>query len=151
MDAAAFIMFSLFKGKEQKSLLREEAVAAMQQAKGVAQRAVEHTGALGALFSEEIKEYGAHQLQRIIMAVLACVLLLGSYFVFCALLAVVLSAYFGLTWALVIVFALNAFTALALLVRVKKMAGKQLAPATVQELKNDWQCLKLLCKENSKP
>lgn len=151
MDAAAFIMFSLFKGKKQKSLLREEAVAAMQQAKGVAQRAVEHTGALGALLSEEIKEYGAHQLQRIIMAVLACVLLLGSYFVFCALLAVVLSAYFGLTWALVIVFALNAFTALALLVRVKKMAGKQLAPATVQELKNDWQCLKLLCKENSKP
>ena len=43
------------------------------------------------------------------------------------------------------------FTALALLVRVKKMAGKQLAPATVQELKNDWQCLKLLYKENSKP
>ena len=144
-------MFSLFKGKEQKSLLREEAVAAIQQAKGVAQRAVEHTGALGTLLSEEIKEYTAHQLQRIIMAVLACVLLLGAYFVFCALLAVVLSAYLGLTWALLIVFMLNVFTALALLVRVKKMAGKQLAPATVQELKNDWQCLKLLYKENSKP
>ncbi len=144
-------MFSLFKGKEQKSLLREEAVAAIQQAKGVAQRAVEHTGALGTLLSEEIKEYTAHQLQRIIMAVLACVLLLGAYFVFCALLAVVLSAYLGLTWALLIVFMLNVFTALALLVRVKKMAGKQLAPATVHELKNDWQCLKLLCKENSKP
>lgn len=144
-------MFSLFKGKEQKSLLREEAVAAIQQAKGVAQRAVEHTSALGTLLSEEIKEYTAYQLQRIIMAVLACVLLLGSYFVFCALLAVALSAYLGLTWALVIVFMLNVFTALTLLVRVKKMAGKQLAPATVQELKNDWQCLKLLCKENNKP
>lgn len=144
-------MFSLFKGKEQKSHLREEAVAAIQQAKGVAQRAVEHTGALGALLSEEVKEYTAHQLQRLVMAVLACVLFLGSYFVFCALLAVVLSAYLCLTWALFIVFMLNVFTALVLLVRVKKMAGKQLAPATVQELKNDWQCLKLLCKENSKP
>ena len=144
-------MFSLFKGKGQKSQLREEAVAAIQQAKGVAQRAVEHTGALGALLSEEIKEYTAHQLQRLVMVVLACVLLLGAYFVFCALSAVVLSAFVGLTWALVIVFLLNVFTALALLLRVKKMAGKQLAPATVQELKNDWQCLKLLYKENSKP
>lgn len=144
-------MFSLFKGKEQKSHLREEALAAIQQAKGVALRAVEHTGALGALLSEEVKEYTAHQLQRLVMAVLACVLFLGSYFVFCVLLAVVLSAYLCLTWALFIVFMLNVFTALVLLVRVKKMAGKQLAPATVQELKNDWQCLKLLCKENSKP
>lgn len=144
-------MFSLFKGKGQRSQLREEAVAAIQQAKGVAQRAVEHTGALGALLSEEIKEYTAHQLQRLVMVVLACVLLLGAYFVFCALAAVVLSSFVGLQWALAIVFLLNVFTSLALLMRVKKMAGKQLAPATVHELKNDWQCLKLLCKENSEP
>ena len=144
-------MFSLFKGKEQRSLLREEAVAVMQQARGVAQRAVEHTGALGALFSEEVKEYAAHQVQRIIMAVLGCVLLLGAYFMFCALLTVLLSMYIGLAWALGLVFLLNLLVGILLLIGVKQMAGKKLAPATAQELRNDWQCLKLLCKENSKP
>ena len=144
-------MFSLFKGKEQKSLLKEEAVAVMQQARGVAQRAVEHTGALGALFSEEVKEYAAHQVQRLIMAVLGGVLLLGAYFVLCALLAVLLAMYIGLAWALVVVFLLNLLVGIWLLMVVKRMAGKKLAPATAQELRNDWQCLKLLCKENSKP
>lgn len=144
-------MFSLFKGKEQKSLLKEEAVTVMQQARGVAQRAVEHTGALGALFSEEVKEYAAHQVQRLIMAVLGGVLLLGAYFVLCALLAVLLAMYIGLAWALVVVFLLNLLVGIWLLMAVKRMAGKKLAPATAQELRNDWQCLKLLCKENSKP
>ena len=144
-------MFSLFKGKEQKSLLKEEAVAVMQQARGVAQRAVEHTGALGALFSEEVKEYAAHQVPRLIMAVLGGVLLLGAYFVLCALLAVLLAMYIGLAWALVVVFLLNLLVGIWLLMAVKRMAGKKLAPATAQELRNDWQCLKLLCKENSKP
>ncbi|MBQ2868876.1 MAG: phage holin family protein [Akkermansia sp.] len=144
-------MFSLFKGKEQKSLLKEEAVAVMQQARGVAQRAVEHTGALGTLFSEEVKEYAAHQVQRLIMAVLGGVLLLGAYFVLCALLAVLLAMYIGLAWALVVVFLLNLLVGIWLLMAVKRMAGKKLAPATAQELRNDWQCLKLLCKENSKP
>lgn len=123
----------------------------MQQARGVAQRAVEHTGALGALLSEEVKEYTAHQMQRLIMAILGCVLLLGSYFVLCALVTVLLAMYIGLPWSLGIVFLLNLLAGVLLLVGVKRMAGKKLAPATVQELRNDWQCLKLLCKENSKP
>lgn len=144
-------MFSLFKEKNKRTLLCEEALASIQQAKQVARRAVEHTGALGTLLSEEVKEYAAHQLQRFVMVLVACVLLLGSYFVLCALVTVVLSTFIGLTWSLVAVFLINVLLSLVLLVRVKKMAGKQLAPATVQELKNDWQCLKLLCKENSKP
>lgn len=144
-------MFSLFKSKEQRSVLREEAVAVVQQARGVAQRAVEHTGALGALLSAEIKEYAVHQVKRIVMALVACVLMLGAYAILCALIAVLLSSYIGIAWALAVVVFINLFAAIVLLLRVKKMAGKQLAPATVQEIKNDWQCLKLLCKENSKP
>ena len=143
-------MFSLFKDKTKGSALKEEAVAVVQQARSVAQRAVEHTSALGALFSEEIKEYTAHQAQRLVMVILACILLLGAYFLFCAVLVAALSLWLGLVWALVIVCALNVVVAAALLFCVRRMGGKQLAPATVQELKNDWQCLKLLCKENSK-
>lgn len=143
-------MFSLFKSKSQQATLRGEAVAVMQQARGVAQRAVEHTSALGALLSVELKEYAAHQIQRLVMVVVACVLLLGGYGLLCALLAVLLAPCIGLSWAIGAVLLLNLAGAVILLLRVKKMAGKQLAPATVEELKNDWQCLKLLCKENNK-
>ena len=144
-------MFSLFKSKEQKGNLRDEAVVALQQVRGAAQRTAEHVSAVGALLSEEIKEYAAHQAQRLVMAIVACVLLLGAYLLLCSLLVAVLSIWLGLVGALGIIFLLNLVVALWLLVRAKKMAGKQLAPATVEEIKNDWQCLKLLCKENSKP
>lgn len=143
-------MFSLFKIKEQKAIIKEEAVALVQQARGVAQRTVEHTGALGALLSAEVKEYAEHQVKRVIMVVLACVLLLGAYFTFCAALAVVLNIWLGLAWALVCVCVLNVVIAAGLLIRFRATAGKRLAPATVEELKNDWQCLKMLCKGNSK-
>lgn len=144
-------MFSLFKSKEQKGNLRDEAVAALQQVRGAAQRTAEHVSAVGALLSEEIKEYAAHQAQRLVMVIVACVLLLGAYLLLCALSVAVLSIWLGLVSALGIIFLLNLVVALWLLVRAKKMAEKQLAPATVEEIKNDWQCLKLLCKENSKP
>lgn len=144
-------MFSLLRGKERVSVFRAEAVAVVQQARGVAQRAVEHTGALGSLLSAEVKEYTAHQVLRLVMAVVACVFLLGTYFASCALLALVLSVWLGWTWALGLVAMLNLLLAVLLLLGVKRMAGKQLAPATIQELKNDWQCLKLLFQENSKP
>lgn len=144
-------MFSLFKIKEQKAVLREEAAAVVQQARRVAQRTLEHTSALGELLSCEVREYVAHQVKRVVMVVVACVLLLGAYFVFCALLAVLLQMWLGLAWALGIVFALNVLVAVGLLLGVRAMRGKALAPATVEELKNDWQCLKLLCKGNNEP
>lgn len=144
-------MFSLFKIKEQKAILLGEAVAAAQQLRSVAQRTLEHTGALGGLLSSEVKEYVAHQVKRCALLLVACVLLLGTYFVFCALLAVVLNLWLGLTWSLGIVCLLNLLVALRLLSLFKAMRGKQLAPATVEELRKDWQCLKLLCKESNKP
>ena len=144
-------MFSLFRIREQKSALREELAAVVQQARGVAQRTVEHTGALGLLLSAEVKEYAAHQVQRLVMAVLACVLLLGAYVAFCAVLTVLFSTWLGWLWALSVVCLLNLVVAVLLMMIVKSMGGKRLAPATVEELKNDWQCLKLLCKENKEP
>ena len=144
-------MFSLFKSKVNGPSIKDEAVAVVQQACSVAERAVEHTSALGALLSAEIKEYAAHQAQRLVMVVLACVLMLGAYFVFCAALVALLCLWLHLVWSLVIVCALNGGIAFLLLLRVKRMGGKQLAPATVEELQNDWKCLKLLCQGNSKP
>ena len=132
-------------------MLRNEAAAVVQQARSVAQRAVEHTSALGALLSEEVKEYTAHQLQRLVMIIVAVVLLLGAYFVLCAALAVVLSIWIHPALALLAVFFVNLVLACLLLRAVRRMGGKKLAPATAQELKNDWECLKLLCKESSKP
>lgn len=127
-------------------MLRNEAAAVVQQA-----RSVEHTSALGALLSEEVKEYTAHQLQRLVMIIVAVVLLLGAYFVLCAALAVILSIWIHPALALLAVFFVNLVLACLLLRAVRRMGGKKLAPATAQELKNDWECLKLLCKESSKP
>ncbi len=82
------------------------------------------------------------------MVVAACVMLFGAYLLLCALLVAVLLAWMPLVWALGCVFLLNLVVAVCLLLVVKYTAGRNLAPATVEELKNDWQCLKLLCKEN---
>lgn len=131
-------------------MLREEAAAVVQQSCAVAQRTAEHAEALGTLFSAEVKEYAVHQAQRLVMVMVAVVLLLGAYGLLCALIAVLLSYCIGLAGALAIVVVLNLLIAALLLRKVRAMAGKQLAPATVEELKNDWKCLKLLCKENSK-
>ena len=141
-------MFSLFKVKERKSALRQELAAVLQQARDVAGRTMEHTGALGALFSVEVREYVVHQLQRLLMVVLACVLLLGAYLTCCAVLAVLLSSWLGWLWSLCSVCALNLVVALLLLLAAGRMRGKRLAPATMEELKNDWQCLKLLFRGN---
>jgi uncharacterized membrane protein YqjE len=144
-------MFALFKGKEQASALREESAAVVRQACAVAQRVAEHAGALGALFSEEVKEYAAHQVQRLVMSLVAAVLLLGAYGVLCALLAVALGCYIGMVGGLAVVAVLNLLIAMLLIRQVRRMAGRKLAPATMEEIRNDWQCLKLLFKENSKP
>ena len=122
----------------------------VQQARSAAQRVAEHTSALGVLFTEEVKEYSAHQLQRLVMLIVACVLLLGAYFVLCAAVAVLLSIWMHPALALGVVCFVNLLVAVVLLRKARSMGGKQLAPATVQELKNDWECLKLLCKESSK-
>lgn len=144
-------MFHLFNSREQNSVLREEAVAVVRQVRSVAQRAVEHTSALGALFSEEVKEYTAHQLQRLAMIIVACVLLLAAYFLLCAAAAALLSIWLHPALALAVVFIINLIMAAVLLLKARRMGGRKLAPATAEELKNDWQCLKLLCKENNKP
>ena len=144
-------MFHLFKQKEGVSVLRQEASAVVQQVRSVVQRTAEHSSALGSLFAEEVKEYTAHQLQRVVMAVVACVLLLGAYFVLCAAVVVLLSIWMHPALALGVVFLVNLVVALILLRMVRSMGGKKLAPATAQEIKNDLECLKLLCKESSKP
>lgn len=145
-------MFSLFKDRgSNRASLREEGLSALKQVRGVVLRVLEHANALGELLCAEIKEYAAHQITRLIMVVLACVMLLSSYILLCALVVVLLSFCIGTAWSIAAVLLLNVLTAVLLLHGVKRMAGKKLAPATAEELKNDWQCLKLLCKENNKP
>lgn len=144
-------MLSLFRNKERGSALRSESAAVVQHVCAAAERAAEHAGALGELLSVEVKEYAMHQVQRLAMVVVSAVLLLGAYGGLCALLAVLLSCYIGMAGALAVVVLLNLLIAAMLLWKVRAMAGKQLAPATVEELKNDWKCLKLLCQKNSKP
>ena len=133
-----------------KASLKEESAALLQQVKGMAERTAEHANALVELFSAEVREYAACQVMRILLLLLAVVLLLGAYFLFCALLVVLVALWTGYAWALAAVCVLNLLLAAVLVRQACRMGGKQLAPATRQELQNDWQCLKLLIKESSK-
>lgn len=145
------MLFWLKSPAAAKASLKEESAALLQQAKGVAVRTAEHANALAELFSAELKEYASCQIQRLIMLVLAAILLLGAYFLLCAFIVLLAAVWLGYIWATALVCLLNIALAVALLCWVRRLAGKQLAPATREELINDWQCLKLLIKENNKP
>ena len=100
-------MFSLFKDRGNRASLREEALSALNLVRGVVTRVLEHANALGELLCAEIKEYAAHQIMRLIMVVLACVMLLTSYILLCALVVVLLSTCIGAAWSIVTVLLLN--------------------------------------------
>ena len=113
-------------------------------------RTLEHAQALRELFQVELAEYVDFQRRRGAYMVLAVVLLLVSYLLLCALSVVLLAPHAGWAGALVIVLVANLMGALILLLRAMALGKETLAPATREELHNDWQCLKLLLKGNEK-
>lgn len=113
-------------------------------------RTLEHAQALRELFQAELAEYIDFQRRRGAYMVLAVVLLLVSYLLLCALSVVLLAPHAGWAGALVIVLVANLMGALILLLRAMALGKETLAPATREELHNDWQCLKLLLKGNEK-
>lgn len=113
-------------------------------------RTLEHAQALTELFQMELAEYLEFQRRRGAYMVLAVVLLLVSYLLSCALMVVLLAPHAGWAGALLLVLLVNVLGAVILLLRAVALGREPLAPATRDELKNDWQCLKLLLKGNAK-
>ncbi|MBR5521920.1 MAG: phage holin family protein [Akkermansia sp.] len=109
-----------------------------------------HLEALVELFQVELKEYGEKQARRIAALVVGVFLLLCAYAVFCAFACVLLSSWLGWLWAVAVVCLINVLLGgVALWCGLKCKPGP-VAPATMQELKDDVQCIRLMLKENKK-
>ncbi len=143
--------FSLFSKPERIATLQEQGGEALGGAKGAAARTLEHAGALWQVLQIELQEYAAHQAKRVVAIVIGGLLLLFGYLLLCAFACVAAHAWLGswlLATGLVCVLHLVA-GGVILLLGVKSQPGP-VAPATRQELSNDWQCLKLLFSKESR-
>lgn len=145
-------MFGLFKKTSpEPSECKRQAVAALAGVRAVAAQVSDHLGALAELFAVELQEYAGLQVRRACLLAAGCVLLAGAYLVGCALLCVVLEIWLGWIGALAAVLCLLLGSGVLLLKLARKYGRVPFAPATIQELKNDKQCLKLMIKPDSKP
>ncbi len=141
-----------FRKPQRLASLQEQGGELLGGVKGVANRAFAHIGALLQLLQVELQQYVGHQVRRLVLMVTGALLLLIGYLVFCAFACVGMHALLG-SWLYatgVVSLAHLLVGLVVLLIGVKSSAGA-VAPATRQELKNDWQCIKLLVsKENNK-
>lgn len=132
--------------------LREQGSEALDGVKAAANQSLEHVIALWQLLQIELREYAAHQARRVIVAVVGVLLLLFGYLLLCAVACIALQMWVG-SWLLAVgvVCVLHLLGGAVLLLIVARQQPGPVAPATRQEIQNDWQCLKLLIsKENSK-
>lgn len=144
-------MFGLFKEKAAPPAeYKRQAISAFEGVRAAAAQVSEHVGALAELFVAELQEYMQAQVRRVCLLAAACFLLVGAYLVACALLSVVLQLWLGWVGSLCVVLGLHVIGALLLFVLAGKYGRKPFAPATIQELKNDKQCLALMIKPGSK-
>ncbi len=110
----------------------------------------DHLEAVLELFRLELREYGEKQVRRVVALVAGVFFLLCAYVVFCAFACVLLSMWLGWIWAVAVVCLINALLGGAAIVVGLKCKPGPIAPATMQELKDDVQCIKLMLKGNTK-
>lgn len=140
-----------------KSLFSAPAAAPQQQAvspvanlREAGRHAAEHADALAELLSVELREYAARQTLRMALIAAAALPACAAWLLLCALGVLLLESVMAVTWAVAIVAVLNLVLAAALAVAARKCGVGEPAPLTCRELKNDWQCLKLLINGNKK-
>ncbi len=132
------------------STLHERGGALLTDARHTVLEAARHVEALVELFRLELREYGQRQARRMVAIAIGVGLLLVSYLLLCAVVCVLLSQWLAWPWAVAIVFFANFAGGLVLLLYGVKSDPGPLAPATQQELKNDFQCLKSAIDEKKK-
>ncbi len=143
---------SIFSRSSESKLttLQKQGGSVLANAREALLHTSEHLEAVLELFRLELREYGEKQVRRVVALVVGVFLLLCAYAIFCAFACVLLSSWLGWIWAVAVVCLVNALLgAVAIVVGLKCKPGP-IAPATLQELKDDVQCIKLMLKGNTK-
>ncbi len=143
-------MSAWLKKPDLVTTLQERGGEVVADARQAVVDAASHAEALVSLFRLELQEYGQRQTRRLVAILVGVGLLLVSYLLLCAVACVLLAQWLSWPLAVAIVFLVNVFTGVLLLVCGIKMNPGPLAPATRQELRNDLQCLKLALAEKKK-
>lgn len=114
------------------------------------QQAAEHVDALAQLFSVELQEYKEQQFRRMFWLAAAVVPAAAAYLLLCALGVYLLQQQWGWAWALGALCLFNGAAAVVGVVMGSRYGRAPFAPLTLREIKNDWQCIKLLISSNRK-
>ncbi len=143
---------SIFSRNSESKLttLQKQGGSVIADVREVLLQVSDHLEAVLELFRLELREYGEKQVRRVVALAAGVFFLLCAYAVFCAFACVLLSIWLGWIWAVAIVCLINALLGgVAIVVGLKCKPGS-VAPATMQELKDDVQCIKLMLKGNKK-
>lgn len=129
---------------------QQQAVSPVANLREAGRHVAEHADALAELLSVELREYAARQTLRMALIAAAALPACAAWLLLCSLATWLLQSQCGWGWAVAIVAVLNLVLAAALAVAARKCGVGEPAPLTCRELKNDWQCLKLLINGNKK-
>lgn len=144
---------ALFPFRKPKPLasLQEQGGELLGGVKEAAAGTASHVGALWQLFCMELREYAAHQTRRVVAVAVGGFLLFFAYALLCAFACVAAEMWLGSwPWATGLVCGVHFVAGFIFLLSGLRSSAGPVAPATRQELQNDWQCIKLLfSKENS--
>ena len=143
-------MFDWIKKHDLVSTLHERGGEVVADARRSALEAARHLEALVMLLREELREYSRRQGRRMAYIAVGGGLLLVSYLLLCAAVCVLLGHWMDWIYAVAIVFAVNFVCGLVLLLIGLKCKPGAVAPLTQQEIRNDFQCLKVAISEKKK-
>lgn len=109
---------------------------------------LEHAQGLAALCSLELGESLQRVIQRLLLLLVVVVLALFAYIFLCAAVLLLLALWVGWIWACTIMFVLHLTGCLVAWKFFSRISVSPLLPKTVQELKSDYECLRILIKRN---
>lgn len=116
----------------------------------IAREGLEHASSLAALLRLEIGEYGRRIVRRYCLLALGALVLALAYVALWATLIVSLGAEWGYGWCCAGAFVFHALAGGLLLAAGLRTRPGSPAPLTAEELKTDYECLKMSLQENAK-
>lgn len=135
-------------GYEEEEVVIEEKKPLRSIIAGFVESGVEHIVSLGELFSLELQELTGRLKCKIICFLLGFFFMLIAYFCACVALIVFLGRWMDVLWAVLCVCGGHALIGGGLLLTAALRKIGPVAPKTTNEIKSDYQCLRLFIKEN---